>query len=209
MHSGLYGALEALLRRCEAVEAETVLSEASLSDAASLAAIQEHGRRGGVSGVARLLGVSQPSASDSIGRLEERGFAHRIVRKGARSHAILLTQEGATLLAALAVSEEEVIARVFDVLPPEERVMLVALVSRTFSLSARDVGDEAPPQRSSAPSLASTTCVDQQVALPAQPSSTTRTNGESASSHLMTRDRPRRDSAAATQKPMHMGQPRK
>ncbi len=218
MHSALYGALDALLRRCEEVEGETALSEASLSDAAYLAAIQKHGRRGGVSGVARALGVSQPSASNSICRLEERGFTHRIVQKGLRSQAILLTQEGATVLSSLATSEEQVISGVFDVLSPSERAMLVGLISRIFSLSAESTapgaagldGGLAGDQSSSAPSLASTTWNDQQTAEPAQPLATSAASpAAGATSHLMNRGRPARDAAAPVQNPMHMGQPRK
>ncbi len=210
MHSALYGALDALLRRCEEVESETALSEASLSDAAYLAAIQKHGRRGGVSGVARALSVSQPAASNSICRLEERGFAHRIVQRGLRSQAILLTQEGAMVLSSLAASEEEVIAGVFDVLSPSERAMLVGLISRTFSLSA-EVESNAEAQSSSAPSLASTTWSTQQIAEPAQPlaSSVAAAAPAPTPSHLMNRGRPAREAAAPVQNPMHMGQPRK
>lgn len=226
MHSGLYGALEALLSRCEEVEGDTMLAAATLSDAAYLAAIQRHGRRGGVSGVARAIGVSQPSATDSICRLEERGLAHRIVQRGARSHAILLTQEGATVLSGLAASEEQVIAGVFDVLSADERQMLVGLISRIFSLSALPsppvveteggAADETSSgQSSSAPSLASTTCAVQESAAPAAPlrekartAEATLTRSE-PESHLVNRGRPARDRSAEIQKPMHMGQPKK
>lgn len=210
MHSGLYGALEALLRRCEEVERETALSEASLSDAAYLAAIQKHGRRGGVSGVARALGVSQPSATNSICRLEERGFAHRIVQRGLRSQAILLTQEGATVLSSLATSEEVVISGVFDVLSVEERRVLVALISRTFSLSAAPEAAPEGDHNSSAPSAASATCNTQEAADPAAPLAMSQARIPNApSSHLVSRGRPERAASTPIQTPIHMGHPRR
>lgn len=138
MHSGLYNALEALLRRCDEVESATVLGRMSLSDAAYLAAIQRSGRRGGVSGVARLIGVSQPTATEAIFNLERKGYAHRIVQKGARSHAILLTQEGATMLLALINSEEEVIRSVLSMLDEQERGHFVGLLTEALVLGAKE-----------------------------------------------------------------------
>ncbi len=138
MHSGLYNALEALLQRCGEVEESTVLGRTSISDAAYLAAIQRSGRRGGISGVARLLGVSQPAATEAIFNLERKGYAHRLVQKGARSHAILLTQEGAVMLSALVNSEEEVICKVFSMLAPEDRTLLVSLLSGVLMLGAKE-----------------------------------------------------------------------
>lgn len=138
MHSGLYNALEALLQRCGEVEESTVLGRTSISDAAYLAAIQRAGRRGGISGIARLLGVSQPAATEAIFNLERKGYAHRLVQKGARSHAILLTQEGAVMLSALVNSEEDVICKVFSMLAPEDRTSLVSLLSGALMLGAKE-----------------------------------------------------------------------
>lgn len=234
MHSGLYNALEALLVRCGEVEAQTVLGRTSISDAAYLAAIQRSGRRGGISGVARLIGVSQPTATEAVFNLERKGYAHRIVQKGARSHAILLTQEGAMMLASLVRSEEEVIGKVFSMLPQGERAVLVSLLTDALMLGAQERAEiESGPahalvagllarkyspadgfavvdQRSSAPSLASTTWNPQAVAEAAAPWSANMhapsSTGESAATFVRVhRDRPMRSNTPPTQNPKHIG----
>jgi DNA-binding MarR family transcriptional regulator len=197
MHSGLYGALEALLRRCEEVEASTPLSQVTLSDAAYLAAIGRHGRLG-VSAVARLLSVSQPAATIATNKLCRLGLVRR--HRSAKSAELTLTEEGSVMLGALAASEEEVIAGVFDVLTADERAALLGLMSRTFSLSG-----ERELQRSSAPSRASTTWQVHDSALDAAPESTTDT-GSDTELRLVRRGRPARSTEAPTQNPKHIGQ---
>lgn len=233
MHSGLYNALEALLRRCEEVESETVLGRASIADAAYLAAIQRSGRRGGVSGIARLLGVSQPTATEAVFNLERKGYAHRLVQKGARSHAILLTQEGATMLSLLVRSEEEIIAKVFSMIAEDERAVLVGLLTDALMLGAKERAEvESGPaqalvaglmarkyspgsatgvQRSSAPSFASTTWEAQAVAEAAAPlmqkSRIVSRSGDHEDTFVRVhRDRPSRENKPPTQNEKHIGQ---
>jgi DNA-binding MarR family transcriptional regulator len=200
MHSGLYGALEALLRRCEEVEATTPLSQVTLSDAAYLAAIGRHGRLG-VSAVARLLMVSQPAATIATSKLSRLGLVRR--HRTAKSAELTLTEEGSAMLGALAASEEEVIAGVFDVLTPEDRAQLLSLMGRTFSLNAeRERGDHI----SSAPRRASTTWAVQQTALDAAPDSTADSADDGQEvARLVRRGRPIRSTESPTQNPRHIG----
>lgn len=191
MHSGLYGALEALLRRCEEIEDQTPLGEVSISDAAYLAAIGRNGRLG-VSAVARLLSVSQPAATMATSKLAKRGLVHR--HRTSKASELTLTERGVRMLGALAASEEDVIAGVFDVLSADERRQLIMLISRTFSRSAYS---------SSEPSEASTTWQHQQSAEAAAADATSETAREGA---LVKRGRPERSAAAPVQQPKHIGQ---
>jgi DNA-binding MarR family transcriptional regulator len=154
MKSSLRVALEALAERAREAE-ERVMSaeelelfddERSASARASLlAAVVRVGRRHGVAGIARLLGIQASYTSNVVRDLEERGLVHRVVREGSNRHAILLTREGAQALAAAEQHDQRVLDVVLAELTLEERTAFVATMEKLSMDLAPD--SEASPSQ--------------------------------------------------------------
>lgn len=98
-----------------------------------MGAVLQAGRRGGVGGIAEVLSVSQPYATQTVRELEDAGLVHRVVRLGSKRHSIVLTKEGATVLAAYEGYESSVIDRALSDLALNERALLCLLIDKACS----------------------------------------------------------------------------
>lgn len=98
--SRLRSLAELLLSKALVAEQEAIpMDGITPTHAALLAAVVRVGRRGGISAIARLTSLKQSTVTWNIQKLEELGLVHRVVREGSRIHSILVTQEGAAVLA--------------------------------------------------------------------------------------------------------------
>jgi len=129
--SSLRIVLERLSARAADAENEAVpLDGVTPTHAAVLAAIVQVGRREGVSGIARLLEMTQSATTWNVQRLERMGLVHRIQRVGSKVHSILLTQEGAAVLARLDSAEGYVHESALCALSGQERETLLQLLDK-------------------------------------------------------------------------------
>lgn len=123
--------LERLVGRATEAESEAMPIEGiTPTYAAVLAAIVKVGRREGISGIARLLEMTQSGTTWNVQQLEKMGLVHRIVREGSKVHSILLTQEGAAVLAHLDSAEGYVHESVLCGLDGAERETLLQLLDK-------------------------------------------------------------------------------
>lgn len=154
MRSRLRMAVEHLAERIQTFEMEvneTLISQATelrsdgaMTRAAVLQAIVKVGRRQGISGIARLLNLSKSHTTGVVQLLEDDGCCHRIVQDGRTTHAILLTQAGATLLSEIEGIEAQVESKALAALDVEERQLFGYLLGKAVADDAKatllDVG---------------------------------------------------------------------
>lgn len=154
IRSRLRAVLESLVLRAQQAETEAAPVEGlTATHAAVLAAAVSVGRREGVSGMARLLGMQQSSITWNVQRLEAMGLLMRIVPEGAKVHSILPTREGAEALARLHAAEEYVQEATFSALTPEERATVLTLLGKVAGAEwAEEMrGEGAPSNRPARP----------------------------------------------------------
>lgn len=140
---------EQLLSRVIIAEQEAIpMDGITPTHTAMLTAVIKVGRRGGISAIARLTGLSQSTVTWNVQRLEEMGLVHRIIKDGSRIHSIVATQEGAAVLSHFRAVDAYVESAVLSGLgSDEERVELIASLERAILDEVEPHARVAPAER--------------------------------------------------------------